>query len=368
MGKRLQTLRGKIGLSGFAVGASWEVSKWVLDYYGRYLLMRDFLPSILRFLSHRWVGPAIMVAGLIAFFWRRKERTPQLSESPVASSKKFPVRLSWLIYLVAGAMVVFILGLTVRVLIYKKAPTIAVATNQPSPASTLPVRQGQNVAQRPTSSIKRSPKTIPPKGPENTQPSPPENGPVAVRVEKGGKWISTDDTVYGSDGRAIENKGEINSRGLRVNPPTTLSQDCPNGICIGGDNNGTATVINPGPPPPIIHVCVSEPQVVDKSTGEVRQVFTLTSTSEVVGPAYNFEFSGPILKSTQAGSPDMAMNIGEKLSSPSSFSFRLFQAWFPGQRINFEVHSIGPVNLTGQTSMLPGEIFVFQKGDCKSGW
>jgi hypothetical protein len=47
--------------------------------------------------------------------------------------------------------------------------------------------------------------------------------PVAVEIEKGGKWISTDDIVYGPDGRAIENHGEIDSKGLQVNPTNPAS-------------------------------------------------------------------------------------------------------------------------------------------------
>lgn len=87
------------------------------------------------------------------------------------------------------------------------------------------------------------------KQPEKIQPSSSDH--VAVRVEKGAKWISTDDTVYAPGGTGIENKGEITSKGLRVIAPQTSSpiQNCPNGVCIGGDNSGTATVNNFGPLP-----------------------------------------------------------------------------------------------------------------------
>src|SRR5260370_13536452 len=86
---------------------------------------------------------------------------------------------------------------------------------------------------------------------EKMQPIPPQNDHAAVRIEKGAKWISTDDTVYAPNGTGIENKGEITSKSLRVITPQTSSpiQNCPNGVCIGGDNSGTATVNNFGPPP-----------------------------------------------------------------------------------------------------------------------
>jgi hypothetical protein len=48
---------------------------------------------------------------------------------------------------------------------------------------------------------------------------PPQNHAAAVLIEKGGKWDSTGDTIYAPNGTAIENKGEITSKDLRVNPP-----------------------------------------------------------------------------------------------------------------------------------------------------
>jgi len=48
----------------------------------------------------------------------------------------------------------------------------------------------------------------------------------AVLVQEGGKWNSTGDTIYAPDRTAIENKGEIVSKNLRVNPgsPQTVSE------------------------------------------------------------------------------------------------------------------------------------------------
>ena len=109
-------------------------------------------------------------------------------------------------------------------------------------------------------------------------------------------------------------------------------QNCPGGICAGGDISGSPTIVNPGPPPPTITTCVSEPQVVNVATGETRQVYTMTTSAEVTGPTYGFQFSGNILaKGTTSGSPDMAMNMREAVNGPNTFAFQLMQTWFPGQ-------------------------------------
>jgi hypothetical protein len=46
-----------------------------------------------------------------------------------------------------------------------------------------------------------------------------------VKIEKGAKWISTDDAIFAPGRTAIENKGEINSTGMMVNPPTPRKVD-----------------------------------------------------------------------------------------------------------------------------------------------
>lgn len=110
----------------------------------------------------------------------------------------------------------------------------------------------------------------------------------------------------------------------------------PNGIAIAGGNVTNPTVNNfapPTPPPAVIHLCISPPKAVEGATAEVKQIFTLTTDSNVEGPTYVFDFSDNITERTAASSPDMAMNIGEKQTGPSQFGFRLYQTWFPGQRI-----------------------------------
>lgn len=51
-------------------------------------------------------------------------------------------------------------------------------------------------------------------------------------------------------------------------PPSkpSLSQDCPNGICVGGDLNGSATVINGNPEPKISYVLDNEASIPISST------------------------------------------------------------------------------------------------------
>jgi len=140
-----------------------------------------------------------------------------------------------------------------------------------------------------------------------------------------------------------------------------------------GDNSpiiGSPIIVNPGPPPPTVTVCISEPQIVDKDSGEVKQVYTFRTSSEVAGPGYALHFSGNIMPSPKStsGSPDMASNMAEKLIDSNTFGLRLFQTWFPPQRINVEIHSLGRVNLTKVESLLPGESFVIQHGNCNSAW
>jgi hypothetical protein len=82
-------------------------------------------------------------------------------------------------------------------------------------------------------------------------------------------------------------------------PATPPSQVCPNGICVGGDNNGTATVNNnygklpdqpqPGTIPTVI-VCSSISAV---GKGYVTNI-TLQTDSPITKPAYGFLFDGPV--------------------------------------------------------------------------
>lgn len=165
-----------------------------------------------------------------------------------------------------------------------------------------------------------------------------------------------------SNNSPIRVKGNQNVVGNTITqgPGSALSFNQQGGVTAG-------TIINPGPPPPTIRICISDPQIVDATTGEMKQIFTLTTSSEVSGPTYGFDFSGEILKNSSASSPDMAMNIKEGVTTPTGFAFQLNQIWYPGERINLEIHSIGSVILKSPVSKLPNATFVGHIGGCNSG-
>jgi hypothetical protein len=151
--------------------------------------------------------------------------------------------------------------------------------------------------------------------------------------------------------------------------PTAVA---PNGIAIAGGTVIQPTVNNFGPPPKnpaVVTVCVGEPQTVIKDAGhegEVRRVLTLTTDSSVDNPTYGFQFSGTILsKGSASSSPDMAMNVKEGVTAPTSFAFVIYQTWYPGQRINVEVYSHDVVNLV-TTVGKHSESFMVKNGGCNS--
>jgi len=53
---------------------------------------------------------------------------------------------------------------------------------------------------------------------------PPASPGTAVLVQPGGKWSSNCDTVYAPNGTDIENRGEITSKKLSVNAPSSCSE------------------------------------------------------------------------------------------------------------------------------------------------
>jgi hypothetical protein len=79
----------------------------------------------------------------------------------------------------------------------------------------------KQLTQMPLTPLQESHQSEPKIPAQNPSAPPHEGAPAAVRVEKGGKWHSTGDTVYAPNGTAIENKGEITSKYLRVNPPNS---------------------------------------------------------------------------------------------------------------------------------------------------
>jgi hypothetical protein len=81
-------------------------------------------------------------------------------------------------------------------------------------------QQTKEEPKKPEPAKKERPKPTSPKELGKNQ-HPPPSEHVVVQVEKGAKWISTNDTIYAPNGKAIENKGEITSKGMLVIAPQT---------------------------------------------------------------------------------------------------------------------------------------------------
>lgn len=81
-------------------------------------------------------------------------------------------------------------------------------------------------------------------------------------------------------------------------PKTPPSQSCPNGICIGGDNNGSAKVENYNgiyPPPnitPTISIC-AKPSIQEGAI--YKTTFVFKTDTEISNPAWWFLFDGPVI-------------------------------------------------------------------------
>ena len=158
-------------------------------------------------------------------------------------------------------------------------------------------------------------------------------------------------------------------------PARTIQQNNSGGTNILQGTNGDQSpiinspiVVNPGPPAPTVTVCISEPQIVDQKSGEMRQVYTLRTSNEVAGPAYKMHLSDDILEKTNMSSPDMMTQMSERLLDSKTFIFRLLQTWYPPQRINVEVHWSGKnPKLESIEGLFPsGQSFTMQSGNCNS--
>jgi hypothetical protein len=111
--------------------------------------------------------------------------------------------------------------------------------------------------------------------------------------------------------------------------PSQPSQNCPNGVCIGGDNKGTATVINNGPPPPptpTVKVCVS----FDWETN--RTTISLNTDVQIARPWFAFFFDGPVL--------DGSVELNDGRSVLAYAPARAVKQPFPEKSFLFRVNSI----------------------------
>jgi hypothetical protein len=92
---------------------------------------------------------------------------------------------------------------------------------------------------------------------------------------------------------------------VKSNPiPAQPPQNCPNGNCIGGDNNGTATVNNtfsdryprPGTIPKV-NFCVFQSKPVAE---HFETIITIKTDSEISAPFWSLFFDGPVTRATVA--------------------------------------------------------------------
>jgi hypothetical protein len=97
----------------------------------------------------------------------------------------------------------------------------------------------------------------------------------------------------------------LDSAGTRT-PTPAPTQSCPNGICIGGDNSGSAKVENYNgiyPPPnvtPTIFIC-AKPSILE---GDIyKTTFVFKTDTEISNPAWWFLFDGPVIDVDVSASP-----------------------------------------------------------------
>jgi len=151
----------------------------------------------------------------------------------------------------------------------------------------------------------------------------------------------------------------LGGKGAVLIGPGAYIQNCPNGICISGDNKGGATVNNFGPlplPTPTVKVCVSYSAT---PAGEHNTtVISLSTDVQIVRPWFAFFFDGPVMDGTATigngrGVFGYIHGRADKLPNPeNTFLFRLNSidfasvSWFPSNGvIKITVPSQGHVKL-----------------------
>jgi len=163
------------------------------------------------------------------------------------------------------------------------------------------------------------------------------------------------------------------------NPANTdkrpVTQLCPNGICIGGDNKGDARVYNFGPPPPpipTVTICVTHPTGPEGT--ERKTVLKFETDVEIMEAWYALFFDGPVGEGTvemPTGSFGYTHGRADKMPNPeNSFVFRSTSInfgvarWLPNNPLKVTIPSKDPVNLvkvlSGSAENGRDEIFVYR--------
>jgi hypothetical protein len=137
----------------------------------------------------------------------------------------------------------------------------------------------------------------------------------------------------------------------------------------GGNRNQANVNCGPPPDPPAnVSLCLASAKfIAEKGKQIVQQIITITTDRKVDAPRYGFKFSGPVLPTTNVSSPDMATNSADQLNDGNTvFVYQLNQPWYPGLRLNLQVHSASGVELL-QEQGLYKETFSRKEGGCNSG-
>lgn len=277
----------------------------------------DRIPNSL--VAALWILPIIPLAW---WAWTHEE-TIRRRQWATDKFHAHPVKSSIITAAVVGVVLVSLAGAGHRLWANVSPPQVA--TNNPEPARTKP-----------------SPTPPTPTAPINGPSSPlPKSRPKTKPQPKSSQKPETPVVSVGPD------------RVVTVAPPS-VSQNCPNGVCIGGDNKGTATVINNGPPPlptPTVKVCASYDSVKPQAT------ILVTTNGQVPRPFFAFFFDGPVLDGSaelnSGSSFGYTHGRAERMPNPErSFVIRISTinfattTWFPSDgAIKVTVPSETPVHL-----------------------
>ncbi len=136
--------------------------------------------------------------------------------------------------------------------------------------------------------------------------------------------------------------------------PTSVNQNCPGGICAGGNISGSPTINNFGPlppPAPTIKICVSRGELRD---GIYLTTITFATDVEVVRPGFFMFFDGPVDNGKfEIDTRPLGLGMERADNNPNSLAFRIISIdmsrdhWYPGDGpIKATITSKSPVNLT----------------------
>ena len=148
-------------------------------------------------------------------------------------------------------------------------------------------------------------------------------------------------------------------------PKPSVTQNNSSGINIGGDNFGTATVNNFGPPQyplpgeqPTFTFCVSPSEPLSQGLAHLNRgasyqtKMTITSDIKITRPGFFLIFDQPVLPNARPSVVGMSQTNTYKMDSENKVGFFFSTlasetTWFPNQKMMVTVFSAQPVKLVG---------------------